>query len=69
MRYRLRLLLGFSLNDIAEFSSLEEGEKAFNDAIEQIKREKTSNTPYTLMLVDYKTEKVIREFTSYEEDK
>ncbi len=66
MRYRLRLLLGFSLNDIAEFSSLEEGEKAFNDALDQIKKEKDSNTPYTLFLVDYEEEKTIKEFTSYE---
>ena len=66
MRYHLRLLLGFNLHDIAEYPTLEEGIKGFDDALLQIKQEKDSNTPYTLFLVDYEKEETIKEFTSYE---
>ncbi len=68
LRYRVRLLIGFELKDLEETDSEKAGLSLFNAYKEELLK-RDIKAPYTLLLVDYKTDTYLKEFTKYPEER
>lgn len=62
-RYWIRVLYGFKMYDIYQTDDLKDAINQFELSKEHIIKEKKTNTPFMIMLVDSKTEKIIDEYT------